>query len=708
MPGRSDLGLRLALALAACLALAGAARAVTLTVPIGPGNEGPALELVAPYELGGPVLDTGLNLAGVSIEGKRIRYGVGPGATVERWVTLDLAGEPRVVRDPAEGPAERALDAVAVALEARVATGQLVIERVAEAPRKAPGVIEPSPATPEGEADKAPPPAIQLSPQMEVERYLSLALALLLLLAGALAWRPLGRALALADRRTWLAAGVVTALVGALLAWLPDTVLFHRGHGFSLMERVDESVALGAFEDIHTGYIARDLSVWLSGPASAAVTHAASRVAGALALLALFAWVLALTRRPRAALMALGLLACQPGYLFAGCSGFPLPEGLLLLGLAGWLATLAGRHRTWPLVLAAGAALGMLGGFRLMGLFVVLPMAAMALVVAPAEGAPRGRAWALRAGVAGLILAVPVATRAWYVLGVGAEHGSPMAWPGFLFEALAAPNIFTEGYWLPAAVVTLALLGAFVVAAGGSSALQGRRRWLFLAALLGAAWAIVVIGVVSGENWLDMLRYQGWVMPLLAVLAALALDFFIALRAPRGWMVVGAALIALGVSVWRPAHSLSMDHPEQLTLAAWRRLPAQLPEGATLLLPRRADGIGTTMPATWLKAQRPDLRLAYIEDASAPLEPGSFVFDPLTCHVAFPPIEGIDAPLGGCAAIHELALVPVDLRGLDISGEPWPGAHSRRGWPTSLDEPWVSPPVLDAHRRIGLYRVLSR
>jgi hypothetical protein len=299
-----------------------------------------------------------------------------------------------------------------------------------------------------------------------------------------------------------------------------------------------------------------------------ATRHLLGGLSGVLGLL--LTWRLA--RRlggPRAGLIALALLATLPGWwghMFFNSKDVPFAVGMLA-SVSVWIQVLG----EWPrprlrsavlLGLAVGLTLGIRVGGVLLAAYFTLTLAALMLPERAAAGWA-GVARSLRQGVVRLLPALPVAIAVlvpawpWVALAPG-NFFAAIAYLGqfpytadtiFAGQRYPAPEV-PLAYWptlLALQLTEIMLVGLGLAAltltlrrpAGGD-----RARQLGILAVALAAIFPLVYALIARPTAYNALRHFIFVLPPLAILAALGLDRALGMLGPRTRPVAQAAILA--------------------------------------------------------------------------------------------------------------------------------------------------------------------
>lgn len=597
---------------------------LVLDIPAGPGAAVVARKTVAPYTVAGQVDDTGWRLAGVEVAPGSIDWWLVPqdapdDAGVDAAgaaVTLSLDDPPSVTTSLAASDDPRGLEAaerVARRVRSALAEGRLTLRRLdAEAVQ----------VRAKGERDRAPPVQLVWTTATTWPYALLLAVTVLALLAST---PSLGQLLPPVTRGTWAGVFSVTVALGAVLAGLPDVVAHHHGHGWDSVERL-------AGPDV--GYLPADLagpSVYgtmhevvtraLSpGASPGAEPFRASRVAGTLAIPLLFLLALVGLGRARPALLAAGLLAVQPAWIFIARSETPTAQGVLLFEVALLAAICAARTRERRWLVVVGLAGLTLTLHRLSGPVLAAPVAlALLLTPGPDGWAQRVGAWSrwwvalVATGAVALALAWPHLSG---VLTLGQGHGTALdildiRWPHPLPHHIAWGGPWL---WMPAMV--------------GGAALVARRRTRGLGLALALLTALVVVTTVSAVgNWAGLPRYQAVLLVPLALGIAWTAEACIRagklapprLVRPVEIAVIVVLLAGLGYQLLQPAVSVAVTHPEERQLQVWRDGRALLPPDAVVVVPAHSvGGASSGLPVSELLAARPDVTVVEVSQRAAP------------------------------------------------------------------------------------------
>ena len=385
------------------------------------------------------------------------------------------------------------------------------------------------------------------------------------------------------------------------------------------LARLALAATLGpGFDEAYTIVVSRrlDLSYFDHPPLHQWIAHYAALAFGEgaatrLPFIALFAatgWLtFALTRRlfgARAGVVALFALNVSP-FFFAAAGGWVVPDGPLLLALAGAALALAklffdepDRRAAWGLWLAAGAWLGLAGLSKYSAaLFAVGLLAFVAL-------SPRQRHWfAHPAPYLAALLALAIVSPVFVWNG---RHG----WVSFAFQGARGAM---GGAWRPAQVGAM-LLGeiaylapwifaplAGALVAGARRAFEDEKR-LFLVCLAlppilvftltplwgarglphwpmpGWFFAFPLMGARLGEPWAARYDLKRWAIASAGLTGAIAL--LVVSQAATGWLT---RLVPLGAGVVDPTL-------ETLDWGALRAAPALRDGAAFVVATKWAEG----------------------------------------------------------------------------------------------------------------------
>lgn len=308
-------------------------------------------------------------------------------------------------------------------------------------------------------------------------------------------------------------------------------------------------------------FLGRHLACALVGIAGVAATAAiARRIAGA-----------------RAGLLAALLLALMPdwyGHMFINAKDIPFATAMALaLWLACRLLEEWSRPRLSSVVgfgLATGAAVGVRVGGLAAPLALLLPL--LLSVAARARDAGPGPALAdVAPGLWRLLPSVPVAVLVtlltWPWIGLGPDHlveairhfasldfPTPILFEGAVLPATEAPRRYLL-VLLASKLPEIVLLGlAALVLFGGRGAWADPR---LVAVATAAGWPILH-AVLAAPTAFDGIRHHLFVLPPLAVLAAIGLDRLLGAASAR---LMLAALLLLGAGT--AAARLVITHPYQ-------------------------------------------------------------------------------------------------------------------------------------------------
>lgn len=654
-------------------------------MPIGPGNETVIQGLTAPLPSSGPLGEAygDTTLTGIRIGPWQIDYVVKSGSGGTSTVSVSVDEATRAVSVRLDGPAMPGVGALLKAISANAAK-LVVVSTSAKERRRAP------PPTPRSAGDAQSDGAREKTPEPDTPRggessSLWVLLALVMYLLGLLLGRrELATWWTAIDRHELRAVGGV-ALATVVMLWvLPETIAYHRGHGWAWAEHV----ASGRGAEYHNGALAlmltRLLGFWASPGMEA---HAAAQVACVLSIPVGWLWARTLWERGPAALLFAGLLACQPALLYLGNSHYVGSIGILMLLLAGFHATLAVRLGSEQLLLCAAGAATWLLSFRFSGVFAAPGIAMIAVAVVPTREVGR-RFWVLLVAAVAVAAAL-AAPRFIELTAVAGQHGELPA-PGPYQVWLV--SFFSRGHIAAPELFWLGMAGAVGLLALGRRAELPLRPWLATPALLVAIVVPLWFSVAASDGFLDEMRYGPWALPATALAASALLAVVPRSMQTRGiaaGVAVGGLVLALGT--WAPAQATALEHPEQLQLRLLHESLERLPQGARVAFPARRDQHRLWLPLTALGHLRPDVSLVRVESPDWK-ERADFWFTPLGCHVPHfaPRATGpnvVDACTFG-AGLRPLHVARVSLEVLDIlqpEGQP----------PMRIDEPyWVSPPVL--------------
>lgn len=655
---------RLALAFFLVLICLGThASAAELRLPFGPSAQSHALAWAEPTGQG-PVLALRIT----SVETYAIHYAL-QDAALRETATLRVVFDPSTARPTfhANLLVESARPALAI-LERRI--------RRATQSLHAPSV---------GDTDP-PPESAKSTGWAPIEQALApwlLALLLATLLAAA---REMKRTFPSFSAPQSRALALILLVTAAALWALPDTVLYHAGHGWELVQLIHE----GSLSDAHAGALAPLLSNALGAFASPG--HEAFQAARLGALLAVFLmamWLFLLTERPWLSVIAALLLALQPAFHYAGRSEYVATPGLALLLLALTLATWAGRERSLVLMAAATVALSMVASFRALG-SVGWPVCALMFFVPRPVQPPRSARW----------FALPIAAVAcvsWIsldrVLNVGVAY---LPSEGLsLFPNLGQDQLLGDPIWSAPALAVAALCGCALWSV--------RRERTFSSKLTVMGLLALFLGVVFATQhvagtYLNTPRYHLWLLVPGCAGAALSIDV---LRRGRHWAHRGALFLLAGALVWGSLTpwALSLErHPESRQLDAWRATLRELPPGARLHVPVVRGEHRVALPWAELRASRPDVHLS---PGPLPSQSGTFAFFPLDCMRASldpDPLMRDDCP----ASPTKWQATPAATRSVSWS-VPGPSGEGSIEGATDGDY-WVYPPLRAGAGEVGLYR----
>ncbi|BCX18067.1 MAG: hypothetical protein KatS3mg117_1749 [Geminicoccaceae bacterium] len=306
--------------------------------------------------------------------------------------------------------------------------------------------------------------------------------------------------------------------------------------------------------------VARHLACAAVGLAGIAVTRAiARRIAG-----------------PRAGLLAALLLALTPdwyGHLFVNAKDVPFATAMALA-----LLVVCRLLEEWPrprvtTTLALGLATGLALGVRIGGLAAPLPLLPTLLLLtlrAAREVGPRPALAAAAVGAWRLLPALPVAVGltllTWPWVGLGFDHffealrhftaldfPAPVLFEGAVVPATAAPRRYLPEL-LALKLPEILLLGLALLT------LRCRRRPAdprLLAVGTAALWPILH-AVLAAPTEFDGIRHHLFVLPPLAVLAAIGLErVWCAATLPRRRALAGVVIVGAGLAAAR----LAATHP---------------------------------------------------------------------------------------------------------------------------------------------------
>ena len=584
-------------------------------VPLGPGLEGRAEELVAPYEHMQEIEDTGWELRHLRVGAREITYVISrAGAKPEALVVLkldsvnegDLDASVEVGPASESGGAEEAALRAGASLErvlrARLKAGEIEVRHRGPPPQRQGGDTPSSPETPgstvQAPTAQAPPARAPDEPPGGMPGWLSRVLLWSLLAALLVA---LPSALRLTWPSSWLrlvAPAAVLLVIAVALFALDDMVLHANGHGWDTVRVVsgpDNAPFYRPFGLYNRyGPLHVDLPSMLGAGASAGhETFLASRLSALLLCALLWAVALLLFRCERRALMALGFLATSPVFLAVGRAETVTATGMALMMLTLWLSILAGRHRSYRLLVAAGLALTCLASFRLMGPLLA-PFAGVALLGRPCPEAEDVRHWRLKAaGV--LLLAIAISSP--HLIQMGVMMTADMSVRAG--TNVVPPSILDSALWVPSALVWAALLGGALLAL--------EHRWV---GLLLWGWAAVALLAPSSSAafYQDHARYQAWLIPSAALMAGWAADAV----GRRLWLLGPPLLVAYVLWMcqgsWLPGQALAHPTAEQAQLTALRMIAHELPANAVVAVPSRTRSRArTSLPDVEMAALRPDV-----------------------------------------------------------------------------------------------------
>jgi hypothetical protein len=666
-------------ALAAVVFLSAMARGETLRLPMSPGAESAARHWVRPLVFDRTAQSGAYRLTGLSLERFEIRYQVGTTGQLK-------AAEVIAIFDPANRQIQYQLSVVDPA--ARQAAQNVL--NVLKANLQSPGFDVQWPVgEPVNRAVDEDTVAGSWWQRLEPSLVMVLFWAMLL----ALLWALPGIVKAQGRVGTRQLVGLMT-LGLALFFYLllsDDVVLYHNGHAWNLVDlivRVDVT-------DPHAGALAPLWSAVLGAAASAGhEPFLASRVGAVLAVIFCWLWIHAWSGRVRLAWLASALLAIQPVFHYVGRSEYVIAPGLALLFLAFWLATMAGRHRSLPILIAAGCAMGLMASFRALGPICWPVSVAMLFLAHPGKGAPSTRRLLLPVMI-GALASVP----AWFrITQVGRAY---MPESGLsLFPELGRDQLLGDPTWSAPALALMAVIGALVLLFKSDHARGRWRPWLLLLSLGYLFGAIVFSTQHVAGTFLNTPRYHLWLLVPGCLGAAITLDALF--RVSGQWRLVGlfTASIWLIIGLWTPLEMSWATHPEARQLHMWRAAIAQLPQGAILMVPGQRGSHQVALPFNELKADRPDIRLVNLHESTPTGE--RFIFKPLDC--LRPVLEVAPGARDDCRIFKAgLRMDPIIVRRMAWMVPSKDGTGIVDG--STLGDYWVYPPLASPPGAIGLWRV---
>ena len=663
------------------MALVTTAAAQPLNVPIPPGNEGLIQSLTAPLPSTGSL--------GAAYDDARLEaIQIGPWSV--DFVVLSEAGEARVrwsiARETLTSEVTRSgvdsAGARAIAEAVRRNIQRIDIRRRPSKPSTEAGL---APASPHSSPDPEP-------------THLWVLLAGLLYAGGlATARRGLRDAVGRVGRSEGIGLLAITAACGLLIALLPETVVYHRGHGWRWVQTVAGHHPLEAHNGVLAGLASRALGVFGTPGREA---HLAANMAYILSVPAAWLWARALWRKGLVAVWFAGLLASQPALIYLGSSHYSGSIGILLALLAGFHLTAAARVGTWGTVAAASGALAWLLNWRFEGVVVAPGIVLVALSVALRNPLPR-RVWIGLGG--GLVGAMALAAPHWYGVFEVAGVRTDIALASL--SDLWNTNLMAQGHAASSELTLLALAGVGVAWWLGRRSDDGPAvGWLTLG-LAVCALLPLWFGLSVSNGLLDEIRYSSWAILGCALAASTTALAFEPRDHGRTHLVALAVTSLLVMASVRPGSQLlAVEHPEQLQARLVEELGQHLPTGVTVAYPAQRGLHRIDLPILPLRHSRPDLTFVPVSKPGWEKQ-ADFWLLPLTCHIpklieSAPKTPAPDACelSGNLEPVYTLAVTLEQIPSLETSDAPMMFV---------TDGYWVSPPIVpkDDHPPfIGLYK----
>jgi hypothetical protein len=679
-------------------------------LPLGPGSEALARQLVAPYQHAGVIDDGPWHLWDIRVQPRALHYTVSlPHASPAVTVHVDLEAAAQAspdsvsVTEHPDSPAAARLAAEAIAetLRATLAGDAVQFRQRGPPAQDHPVDVWWEPEEAAAAQNPGEGPAPSGSPRW-------LAGLLLLALASSLVTyrHRFAQEVRSASGPGWILAVGLGALLGCVLVAMEDVVLHPNAHGWDTVRSVVglSQTPFPLWDRYGTFVIEVGRLMGLFAEPGRE-TFVASRLAAALSVPAVYGLGLALLRSRPGALIAAGVFATSPVILFVGRGEALSASGVLLMVLAGWSLAVAARRRDPALLVCGGIALACLASFRLMGPVMAPTVALLALL--PADpGAPHPDT--PRMGTSSWLRRV---TLTW---GAAALCASPHLWQmlwlmsaelGVRPEATTIPRTLLDSpMWMPSALLALALAGIVRLA--------WARRWLALVIVLWVASAVLA-PATSSAFYQDQARYQVYVMPAVAIASSAAL---LAIAQQRRVLALVTTMIWGLCFAWGQGlagDALATEQAEVSQLRAWRAVITELPKGAWIAVPVATDGRArTALPDAELLHARPDIRLVSLDEAMQAADAPLYWFEGLSCAARYPS----DPPGAArdCIAVRERAMLrSIHITAVhpelpnDLAERVASPKHSLTPWggdPTQWNpRPFTVMPV-----KIGLYRMHFR
>ncbi|MGB0589443.1 MAG: glycosyltransferase family 39 protein [Myxococcota bacterium] len=671
-------------------------------LPLGPGSEALARQLVAPYTHAEVIDDGPWHLWDIRVQPKALHYTVSlphqpPAITVH--VNLEAAARDAsdaittTLHPGAPPDAQQASNAIAKALRARLMSDMVQFRQ-----RPPPAQDHPVDVPADGKETLERAATTMESPPAGTPRWLA-ALLLLALASSIATYRAtIAHEVRQHAGRGWVLAGGVALALGATLFAMDDVVLHPNAHGWDTVRSVVgfNQTPFPLWDRYGTFVIELGRLLGL-GAEPGRETFVAARLAATVSVIVMYALGLALFRSRSGALVAAGAFATSPAILFVGRGEALSAPGVLLMLLAAWLLALAARRRHLGLLISGGIALACLANFRLMGPVMAPAVGLLALLPHDAElpSRPPGTwvRWAILTWFGAALVASPHLWRMLWMM---------TAELGVRPEATTIPRTLIDSpMWTPFALLALAVTGLM--------SLAHRRRWLALSLSLWALCAVLA-PASSSAFYQDQARYQVYVVPALALCSAAALVLLwrqrraVAVTVTLGWFVC----FAWGQEL--AGEALATDQAEVSQLRAWRALSQDLPKGAWLAVPVATNGRArTALPDVELLHARPDVRLVNLDEARQAAGAPLYWFEGLSCAAHYPS-DPPEAARDCIAAREQATLSPARLMAVDAElpadlaariASPGQSLTPWGGDPTQ----WNPRPFTSAPVTIGLYRM---
>ena len=604
-------------------------------LPLGPGSESLARELVAPHQHAKAIDEGPWFLWDIRVQAHALVYKIAkPHQAPVLSIRVDLKeaskhGSQALTLESREGAPESAREAgekVARTLRRALDSGRLSFRERAPPPKDSPVDMKGSDEEfllTEGKANLA--SAKDSSPPPGTPRWLA-ALLLLALASTITAYRRVINACHLkVGGQGWLSTALLAGVTGLLLALMNDVVLHPNAHGWDTVRSV-------------SGFTETPFPLWdkygqlviesgrLLGffAEPGRETFTASRVSAVLSIFAMYGLALSLLRSHIAAILALGLYVTSPAFLFVARGEALSATGVLFMLTSAWLMTLAARERHLGLLICASLALTCLASFRLMGP-VMAPVVGLLALLGPERDERREdtKAWFVKVALAWSIALALSLPHLWQMLWLMSRE------LGARPETDVIPRTLLDStMWTPFAFVALAGIGLL------GCARKERAIGAILVLWLGAA---LLAPASSAAYYQDQARYQIYALPALALAAGALVHF--PLKVPRH-LLVALSLLWLTLFAWQQhlcGDVLAHEQAEETQLLAWRELPKVLPQGAWLALPISTQGRArSALPDVELAQARPDIRLVSLDEARQSGDAPLFYFEGLSCSASYP------------------------------------------------------------------------